>query len=105
MPGGRPSKYIEEFAPQAQELCENGATVPELARFFSVATTTITDWANRYDEFACALRVGREIADARVERSLYDRAVGFTFDKIQLYRDAPKFDSSGKLIDAGKVTR
>ena len=46
--------------------------VPEgrLAAFFEVSTRTIHRWKHEHPEFCHALKVGKEDADARVERSL-----------------------------------
>ena len=34
-----------------------------------------------------AARVAKDVADARVERSLYNRAVGYTFDSVKIMQD------------------
>lgn len=86
---GRPSKYIDEFAEQARKLCELGATDAELADFFNVSGSTIDNWKNHHPLFMGALKTGKAALDERVERSLYNRAVGYTFEseKIQVLRD------------------
>lgn len=84
MPAGRPTKYSAEFAEHAKALATNGATAWEIARALGVTKSTIYDWAAAYPEFSDALRVGREIADNRVERSLYERAVGYEFDAVKI---------------------
>ena len=77
---GRPSSYRPQFAKQAKELCERGATNGELARFFYVAVSTIKLWGLQYEEFSAAVRLGKEIADERVEQALFDRAIGYDYD-------------------------
>ncbi len=62
---------------QVERLCELGATDNEIARFFGTTVKVIQRWASANPEFGEALRVGKEVADARVERSLYQRAVGY----------------------------
>lgn len=91
MSGGRPSKYKPEFAKQAAKLCALGATDADLADFFDVNTSTIWRWTGRYEEFCNALKTAKEQADERVERSLYQRAVGFEHDavKIMQYEGQP----------------
>jgi len=81
---GRPSKYQPEFAEQAEKLCKLGATDAELADFFDVAVRTISYWAVAHPEFLHALKAGKEVADARVERSLFQRAVGFEMDAVKI---------------------
>jgi hypothetical protein len=78
--GGRPTSYMSQYAKQAKELCERGATNSELARFFGVSVFTIRAWRMQYEEFATAVRVGKAIADQRVEEALFERAIGYDYD-------------------------
>ena len=73
---GRPSKYKPEFVEQARKYCELGATYEELAKYFSVDVAQIKRWSHVHDDFRAALKVGKDAADERVERSLYQRALG-----------------------------
>ena len=52
-----------------------GATVDDLAGFLDVDRATIHRWMLVHPEFCDAMRIGREAADARVERALYERAL------------------------------
>lgn len=71
--------YRDEMVRQAEMLCKLGATRFELAQFFKVEPCTITAWIHEREGFAAALKVGRAVADERVKRSLYERAVGYSF--------------------------
>jgi hypothetical protein len=86
---GRPTAYKPAYAKQAEKLCALGATDFELADFFKVDTRTIYRWRNQHDDFCQAVTCGKERADERVARALYNRAVGYTFEseKIQVMRD------------------
>lgn len=84
MSGGRPTAYEEEFAGQAEKLCALGATDDDLAEFFDVSTRTIYRWKIEHEKFCQALKVGKDVADERVVRSLYNRAVGYTFDSEKI---------------------
>lgn len=84
MAGGRPSKYKEEFAGQAKKLCALGATDAQLADFFEVAVSTVALWKVQHPEFSDALRVSKEEADAKVEQSLYRRAMGYEHDETDI---------------------
>lgn len=79
---GRPSKYQESFAKQAYKLALLGAKDTELAAFFEVNADTIYEWKNVHKEFSDALKRGKELADQKVAKSLYKRAIGFTFDEV-----------------------
>src|SRR5215218_5836476 len=74
---GRPTAYRREFCEVAHNYCLLGATNAELAAFFDVAPRTIDNWIASQPAFAEAVRAGRVVADARVARCLYDRAVGY----------------------------
>lgn len=83
---GRPSDFKPEFCQEAEEQCRNGATDEELADYFDVSTRTIYRWKAAYPEFCQALKTGKETADERVERSLYAKAVGYTFDSEKVFQ-------------------
>ena len=82
MAGGRPSKFKAEYAKQAEKLCLLGATDEDLADFFAVGIRTISNWKAQHPEFLQALKTGKEASDDRVERSLYQRAVGYSYDAV-----------------------
>lgn len=94
MAGGRPTDYRPEFAEQARKLCELGATDLELADFFKVDVRTIYNWKHSQDEFFQAVLVGKDALDDRVERSLYQRAVGYTFESEKV------FNYQGEIVRA-----
>lgn len=87
MPGGRPSKYAGKFAGQATKLCELGATDWEIASFFGVDVRTIYRWQTQHPEFCHALKVGKGEADERVERSLFHKANGYSFQAVKIMQD------------------
>lgn len=80
---GRPSSYREEYAKQAEKLCQLGATDDELADFFDVHRATIYRWKLEFPEFCDALKSGKDFADERVERSLYQKATGYEVTEEQ----------------------
>jgi hypothetical protein len=84
--GGRASAYKAQFAEQARKLCEFGATDAEIAHFFGVAISTIYLWKVQHKEFSEATKIGKRIADARVEHSLYLRAVGYSHDAVRIFK-------------------
>lgn len=88
MAGGRPSSYKAEFSKQAEKLCLLGATDQELADFFEVDVRTIYRWKGDYPEFCQALKAGKEEADTRVERSLYQSAIGYEQDEVKIFMPA-----------------
>lgn len=85
---GRPADYKPEYAKQAEKLCQLGATDQELADFFDVDARTIYRWKHDHDDFCQALKAGKDVADERVERSLYQRAIGYEQDEVKIFMPA-----------------
>lgn len=94
---GRPTAFKPEFMQRAQEMTQRGATDRELADEFGVAWSTLQLWKSSIPGFSDALKLGKDIADARVEASLYNRAMGFSFDAVKIHMHR------GKLIYAPYV--
>lgn len=84
--GGRPTKFQPEFVAQARKLADLGATDREVAEFFEVDERTLHRWKHQHAEFCQSLKVGKSAADARVEQSLYRRAVGYSFDAEKVFQ-------------------
>lgn len=85
---GRPSSYRPEYAVQAALLCQTGATDAELAGHFKVTTVTIWRWQAIHPDFFNALKRAKGAADERVERSLYARATGYTYEAVKIFMPA-----------------
>lgn len=84
MAAGRPSKYKPEFAEQAEKLCKLGATDLEVADFFNVNVATLNRWKATFPDFCASIKTSKEIADERVERSLFARAAGYEHDEVDI---------------------
>lgn len=82
--GGRPPKYHEGMVKQARKLAQLGATDREVADFFDVTEKTIYSWQHEHPKFCEALKVGKAVADDRVEKSLYRRALGYSHDAVKI---------------------
>lgn len=85
---GRPSAYKAEYAKQAEKLCLLGATDQEIADFFEVNVRTVYRWKGQYPGFCQALKAGKDQADERVERSLYQQAIGYEQDEVKIFMPA-----------------
>lgn len=84
----RPPKYQKAFAKQAAKLTTLGATDQEIADFFEVDVRTIYRWKHDHAEFCQALKSGKDVADERVERSLYQKAIGYEQDEVKIFMPA-----------------
>ncbi len=88
MPAGRPSDYRQEFIKIALDQAQRGATDIEIADELGISTATLYRWKNTHPEFCEALKVGKDIADSRVERSLYQKAIGYEQDAVKIFLDS-----------------
>lgn len=98
---GRPSKLDNgEIIEQAGTLCRLfGATDEQLAQVFRVDVDTISNWKKARPEFFKALKDGKEEYDNRVERSLLERATGYSYETEKLF-----FDKETKEVIRAKFT-
>jgi len=79
--GGAPTKYHERFDEEVFKLCLLGATDEEIASFFNISTTCLTNWKKKYPKFMASIRAGKTEADTEVAKSLYESATGFKITK------------------------
>jgi hypothetical protein len=84
---GRPSSYKPEYVKMAKHVAKLGATDADLARIFGVSDATIDNWKAQHPDFLGSLKAGKEEADKRVEHSLYQRAVGYSYDTVKIFCD------------------
>lgn len=78
---GRPSKYDpERMLPVVRAMAKLGATDIEFAQALQVNLGTIELWARQHPEFLRAIKPPKGVADDRVERSLFKRACGYSYD-------------------------
>lgn len=92
--GGRPSDYRDDYADEALKLARLGATDVQIADFFNVDVRTIYRWKNDKPKFCHALEVGKDQLDARVENSLYHKAVGFERPAVKVFQ----YEGAGVIV-------
>jgi hypothetical protein len=104
--GGRPTKYKAAHCKPAKLLAKAGATNFELAQFFEVDTSTIVLWMLQHPKFSTAVKTGRGPADRRTERSLFERANGYTYESEEIHLvDHVIEDTIPAEIEGGKPTQ
>jgi hypothetical protein len=69
-------------------MCEAGATNLDLAHEFQVSVQTVRSWRHRHPEFRAALKIGKDVADEIVARSLFERATGYSHDAVKVFMPA-----------------
>ena len=97
---GRTGHWRPEMAEQVYELCLLGYTNKQLAAFYGISLKVIEDWVTNNQDFVDARDRGRDQADAKVARALYERAIG--------YMDTIKFvvkDPSGAVLRTEETTK
>lgn len=80
--------------PWARSLCRHGLTLPEIAAEFGIARSTLCNWKKRYPEFSEAMEEGKGVADAKVEDSLFQRALGYSFEETRAHQGL----SDGEMV-------
>jgi hypothetical protein len=76
---------LEIVASQIKKLCEFGATDAEIASFFDISVQVLGQWRIKNEIVANALKIGKVGSDQRVERSLFDRAVGCERPAVKVF--------------------
>ena len=76
-----------DAAQTIEKLCAFGHTDFEIAGFFTISLGTLVAWKARHPEIGTAFKVGKEVADDRVERSLYSRATGYSHEAVKIFND------------------
>lgn len=85
MPAGRPSAFKPEYVEQARKLCLLGAIDKDLADFFGVSEQTVNSWKEKHPEFLESLNKSKAESDAKVVRSLYERAMGYSHPEDKIF--------------------
>lgn len=77
-----PLKYNKEYHDDwAWSLAIKGATDQEIADAFKVSRRTIIRWREDHPSFNEACMAGKEAADAKVKKTLYERATGYEYQE------------------------
>lgn len=90
MPGGRPSKFQSIDLDQVKSVATRGWTDQEMADHFKVDVRTWYRWKLEHEEFCQALKDWKSQADLRVERSLFERAIGYCHPDEKIFNDSGK---------------
>jgi hypothetical protein len=85
---GRPTVYKPEFAELARAMCKLGATDVDLAEFFGVNVSTVVRWQSTHKDFCTAVKISKNHADDKITRSLYQKAIGYSYDAVKVFMPA-----------------
>jgi hypothetical protein len=100
---GRPTVFLPEYAEQAAKLCNLGATDDEMADFFAVHRSTIYRWKLEHPEFCDAIKSAKDVADERVERSLYQKATGYNVtEEVAVKLKVDQYKEEVEVVEVDK---
>lgn len=75
--------YTPELLPIIQRMAMLGMTDAEIAAWLGVSPGTFRRYCLIYPELTAALKPGKEVSDDLVERSMFMKAVGYTYTTIK----------------------
>ncbi len=95
---GRKPMFKPEYCEQARKYCLLGVTDKRLAELFEVSEKTLNNWKEKYPEFVQSLKAGKEIADATVADSLYQRANGYSHPEDDIRTVSLGGDAGSEIV-------
>lgn len=72
-------EHYPEMLSEARELGLAGATDFEICEHFEITQPTLYAWRAKFPAFDAALKLSKDLADGRIEASLYQKAHGYTY--------------------------
>ena len=78
----------------AWSMAAMGATNEEIAEAMGISKRTILRWAKDHESFGKALAEGKGVSDAKVVRSLYQRATGYEYTET---KKTVEYDKEGNI--------
>lgn len=81
---GAPIKYKPEYVQLAKYMALAGLTDQQIASELKITRSTLAIWKITYPEFGKMLSDWKAVADEKVERSLYERAIGFSHPDVDI---------------------
>lgn len=75
-PGGRPSKYKEEYGAMLIAHCKEGGFIERFALSIDVTKETLLDWTTKFPKFSDSYKKAREAQEAHFLELGYGLATG-----------------------------
>lgn len=82
---GRPSKFDKVDIEQIKKLYLAGWTDKQIADFFNTTEQTVNNWKITQPKFLESIKGWKREADEKVERSLYERAMGYEHKSEEIF--------------------
>lgn len=87
-PGGRPTKYRKTHGAKVEAAAESDGYVPltdeQIAELLGVSEQTVKNWYKQYPEFLASVKRAKAVSDDKVERSLFERATGYSVPDVHI---------------------
>jgi len=84
---GRPAKYNPDIhIVLVEAMAQIGLTEFEIASKLRISERTLNRWKVAYPDFRHAIKSGKIEPDEIVKRSLYQRAVGYYFPAVKIFK-------------------
>lgn len=100
-----PTVYNEAYHDDwVWSLTLKGATDDEIASAFGISVRTLHRWKKQHPSFYERMKEGKEIADAKVERCLFERATGYETTEVVSFIDVDAV-SGRQSITGQKATK
>ena len=85
MPAGQPTKLTPKMKKQVEFLAKKGFGDKEIATAVGVTERTVNNWKKQQPKFFQSLKDWKATADKAVERSLYERATGYSHKEDKIF--------------------
>ena len=82
---GRPSKFSTLKLDQLKFLIEKGCTDEEICSFFKITRVTFWRYQQTIPEFCNTIKNWKKFADDSMERSLYQRGMGYSHESEEIF--------------------
>lgn len=82
---GRPSKFNASIMGRVEMLARDGYTDKQMAFLLDVTEQTFNNWKKSHPDFFESLKDWKAIADDNVEKSLYNRAMGYSHKEDKIF--------------------
>jgi hypothetical protein len=82
---GRPSNYNPAYCTVVKKMVRLGATTIEVAAALDMPVHRVYAWRAAYQEFSDSFKIAMTTATDRVERSLFEKATGYTYPSERIF--------------------
>lgn len=83
---GAPLQYDPSLCKVAAAICSLGGTDTNIADALGVRVSTVKLWRVTFQEFSDACAREKAVADDMVEKSLFQRAIGYDYEEEELVK-------------------